>query len=119
MPDDTMTNPDAGMPGVKQIAAPELKAMMDRGAPFELVDVRTPEERHVASLSGSRLLDQAYHDYLVGLDRDTPLVFQCHHGIRSQQAAEYFRRAGFRNLYNLQGGIDAWSTLVDPSVPRY
>jgi monothiol glutaredoxin len=43
----------------------------------------------------------------------------CHHGVRSQQAAEYSRREGFRNLYNLRGGIDAWSLLVDTSVPRY
>ena len=47
------------------------------------------------------------------------MVFQCHHGVRSQAAAEYFQREGFRNLCNLEGGIDAWSTLVDPSVPRY
>ena len=53
------------------------------------------------------------------LDPKTPIVFQCHHGVRSQQAAEYFRREGFRNLYNLRGGIDAWSQFVDPSVPRY
>ena len=53
------------------------------------------------------------------LDRATPIVFQCHHGIRSQHAAEYFREQGFTTLYNLQGGIDAWSLLVDPSVPRY
>ncbi len=119
MPHDLPTTQDSGTPGVTPLAAPELKAMMDRGTPFELVDVRTPEERTVASLTGSRLLDQAYHDYLLGLDRDTTIVFQCHHGIRSQQAAEYFLRAGFRNLYNLQGGIHAWSTLVDPSVPRY
>jgi monothiol glutaredoxin len=55
----------------------------------------------------------------MALDRDTPLVFQCHHGIRSQAAAEYCREQGFRRLYNLTGGIDAWSTLVDPLVPRY
>ena len=48
------------------------------------------------------------------------MLFQCHHGIRSQSAAEYFlREQGFSNLYNLRGGIDAWSQLVDPSVPRY
>jgi monothiol glutaredoxin len=59
------------------------------------------------------------HDALLLIDRDTPIVFQCHHGIRSQGAAEYFRNLGFRNLYNLAGGIDAWAVLVDPSVPRY
>jgi monothiol glutaredoxin len=101
------------------MSAPELKALLDTGARVELVDVRTPGERATAFIEGSRLLDQAYHDELLRMDRQTPLVFQCHHGIRSQQAAEYFRQAGFRNLSNLRGGIDAWSQLVDPSVPRY
>jgi monothiol glutaredoxin len=106
-------------PPIRHLSAPELKALIESGAAFELVDVRTDQERAIASIDGSRLLDQAYHDALLGLDRDTPIVFQCHHGIRSQQAAEYFRHHGFRNLHNLSGGIDAWSVLVDPSIPRY
>lgn len=104
---------------IQQLSAPELKAMIDGGAAFEFVDVRTGEERDVARIDGSRLLDQAYHDHLIGLDRNTPIVFQCHHGIRSQSAAEYCQGLGFQNLFNLRGGIDAWSQLVDPSVPRY
>jgi monothiol glutaredoxin len=104
---------------IRQLSAPDLKAMLDTGTAVELVDVREQWERDVAQIDRSRLLDQAYHDALLLLDRATPLVFQCHHGIRSQQAAEYFRQQGFLNLYNLQGGIDAWSALVDPSVPRY
>jgi monothiol glutaredoxin len=109
---------DVNIP-IRQLSAQELKAMIEKGEPFELVDVRTPEERTVASIEGSRLLDRAYHDELLGRDRDTPLVFQCHHGVRSQAAAEYFGQQGFRNLSNLQGGIDAWSQLVDPSIMRY
>src|SRR5262249_23509800 len=105
--------------GITQLSAPALKSMFDRGDPFELVDVRTREERHIASIEGAHLLDEAYHRHLLALDRDAPLVFHCHHGIRSQAAAEYFLQLGFRNLYNLQGGIDAWSQLVDPDVPRY
>ena len=93
--------------------------MIESGTPFEFVDVRTDEERAFSRIDGSRLLDQAYHDALLRRDRNTPIVFQCHHGVRSQQAAEYFRREGFRNLFNLRGGIDAWSRLVDTSVPRY
>jgi monothiol glutaredoxin len=104
---------------ITQLSAPELKALIDSGESFELVDVRTNEERAVARIEGSRLLDEEYHDALLGLDRETPLVFQCHHGIRSQHAAEYFREHGFRHLSNLRGGIDAWSQLVDPSVARY
>jgi len=111
--------PDDGPPRVIQISAPELKAMIESDQPFELVDVRTEEERAFAAIDGSRLLDRAYHDRLIALDRDTPMVFQCHHGVRSQSAAEYFLSHGFRRLYNLRGGIDAWSQLVDPLVPRY
>jgi monothiol glutaredoxin len=107
------------LPPIRQLSAPELQAQLESGTALELVDVRTDLERAIATIEGSRLLDQAYHDALLLLDRDTPIVFQCHHGIRSQHAAEYFRQHGFRNLYNLRGGIDAWSLLVDPQVPRY
>ena len=104
---------------IQQLSAPELKAMIDGGEAFELVDVRTEWERETARIGGSRLLDQVYHDHLLTLDKATPLVFQCHHGIRSQAAAEYCVEKGFRNVYNVVGGIDAWSLTVDRSVPRY
>ena len=106
-------------PPIRQLSAPDLRALLKSGTAIELVDVRTEEERAIAAIDGSRLLDQAYHDALLVRDRDTPIVFQCHHGVRSQHAAEYFRGQGFRNLYNLWGGIDAWSLLVDTSVARY
>ena len=115
-PEDDGPNVPAG---IRQLSAADLKVMIDSGVPFELVDVRTEEERAIAKIEGSRLLDKAYHDHLLALDRNTAIVFQCHHGIRSQAAAEYCLREGFRNLYNLRGGIDTWSQLVDPSVPRY
>ena len=114
---DNTTAPEP--PPIRQLSATALAALLKSGAAIELVDVRTEEERAIATIDGSRLLDQAYHDALLLRDRDTPIVFQCHHGIRSQHAAEYFRREGFRNLSNLRGGIDAWSLLVDTSVPRY
>ena len=104
---------------IQQLSAPELKAMIDSGTTFEFVDVRTEWERDLAKIEGARLLDQVYHDHLLTLDRHTPIVFQCHHGIRSQSAAEYCQGLGFENLFNLRGGIDAWSQLVDPSVSRY
>ena len=53
------------------------------------------------------------------MDRGTRLVFYCHHGMRSQQAAEHFLQKGFTEVFNLAGGIDAWSQQVDASVPRY
>jgi monothiol glutaredoxin len=108
------------MSTITQITAMELKAMLDRGERLELIDVRTAEERAIAAIEGARLFSESTHQHILSLDRTTPVVFQCHHGIRSQSAAEYYvREHGFQNLFNLDGGIDAWSRLVDPSVPRY
>jgi monothiol glutaredoxin len=104
---------------IHQITAQELKAMIDKGEPFEFVDVRTDGERALATIAGSTLLDQAEHDRLLTLDRQTPIVLHCHHGFRSQSAAQYFQQQGFTTLYNVIGGIDAWSMTVDPKVPRY
>ena len=104
---------------VKQITASELKVMLDRGQPLELLDVRTEAERAIAKIEGARHLDQAAMEDLQELDRDTSLVFQCHHGMRSLAAAHQFLSLGFRNVGNLVGGIEAWSRSVDPAVPRY
>jgi len=107
------------MPEIRQLSASEAAALIESDPTIERVDVRTEQEREIAAIAGFRLLDRKYHDQLMLLDRETPIVFQCHHGIRSQHAAEYFRQQGFTTLYNLHGGIDAWCLLVDPSVPRY
>jgi monothiol glutaredoxin len=104
---------------IQQLSAPTLKQMIEDGARFEFVDVRTEAERELARIDGARLLDQTYYAELLAMDRDTVLVCHCHHGIRSQDAAWHFEQQGFRTIYNLSGGIDAWSQLVDPAVARY
>ncbi len=92
--------------------------MLEGGKPIELFDVRTPGERATANIGGT-LLDEDGRERLESIERDTPLVFYCHHGVRSQAAANHALRMGFREVYNLAGGIDAWSQDVDPDVPRY
>jgi monothiol glutaredoxin len=104
---------------VKPLSAKELKAMMDKGAKLALFDVRTDAERKIAKIEGARLLDREAVESIEAMDKGETLVFHCHHGVRSQAAAERFVALGFTNVYNLQGGIDAWSQAVDPSVPRY
>jgi monothiol glutaredoxin len=104
---------------IRQITAQELKSMLDARVPLELIDVRTEAEWNIARIEGARLLDEAGVEDLKRLARDTLLVFQCHHGIRSQSAAQYFVAEGFTNVANLVGGIEAWSTTVDASVRRY
>jgi monothiol glutaredoxin len=105
--------------GVRQIGPKELKELLGKGEIKELFDVRTPKERATASIEGSKLLDDATMSYLEGLPKETPIAFHCHHGGRSQNAAQHFLGKGFTRVYNLAGGIDAWSQQVDPKVPRY
>ncbi len=111
-------NPNAPPP-VVQLEPRALKAKLDAQEPLELIDVRGPDERAIAKIDGARAWDEDTDRYLAALSPDTQIVFHCHKGGRSQQAAEYLRRKGFRNVHNLAGGIDAWSTEVDPSLPRY
>ena len=102
---------------IRQISPKELAELIAKGT--LLADVRSPMEREVAKIEGGRLLDDAFYDELVALDRATPIAFHCHHGMRSQAAAEHFEQLGFTELYNLAGGIDAWSVEIDPTVRRY
>jgi monothiol glutaredoxin len=111
-------NPNAPA-AVRGLNPRDLKVKLDAGEVRELLDARTPEERARASIDGSRLLDQAAMSHIEGLDRSTPVAVYCHHGGRSRAAAERLLELGFREVYNLEGGIDAWSRDVDPKVPRY
>jgi monothiol glutaredoxin len=106
-------------PRVKSVDVRTLKAKMAADGSLELLDVRSQKERDQAKIEGSKLLDREAQQYLLGLDKATPLYFHCHHGQRSQQAAAFFLSHGFHNVYNVSGGIDAWSLEVDPTVPRY
>ncbi|HUJ62915.1 MAG TPA: Grx4 family monothiol glutaredoxin [Kofleriaceae bacterium] len=106
-------------PMVREVGAKELKALLDSGKVKQLYDVRTPKEREVATIAAATHLDDAAMAALEQLSKDTPIAFHCHHGGRSRGAAEHFLKLGFKTVYNLAGGIDAWSKDVDPSVKRY
>jgi monothiol glutaredoxin len=103
---------------VKQLSPAELKELLDQGR-VTLFDVRPEHERALASLPQARALDEAGQEYLFSLDRGTPIAFLCHHGMRSQNAAQQVLSEGFRNVYNVRGGIHAWSESVDRGVPQY
>lgn len=125
---DFVTGPEGGgfrienpqePPKVRPLSPKNLAEMLKRGDALELIDVRTPREYDIASLDEARLLDREELRRLEGLPKETPIVFLCHHGIRSRSAAEHFVALGFTRIYNLEGGMDAWSVSVDPTVPRY
>ena len=101
------------------IAPRELAELLARDdAPFVL-DVREPHEHAYAKIGGSEPIPLAtLHRAIGSVPRDRDIVVYCHHGIRSAHAVQLLRGAGFR-ARNLSGGIDRWSTEVDPSVRRY
>jgi len=104
-----------------EIRPEELSSRLRAGERVFLLDVRQEWEHQL-----SRLPDQALiplHELPYRLDEVRPegalLVAYCHHGVRSLSAAALLRQAGFADAVSLAGGIDLWSRLVDPSVPRY
>ncbi len=110
-------NPNA--PQVQPMSVRELEAAMAAGESFELLDVRTPEERAIASIPDALLLGEQEAARIESMPKDTMLVLHCHHGGRSQQAAEQFVSLGFTRVYNVVGGIDACSQEIDSIVHRF
>ncbi len=105
---------------VRSISVQELKQKMDAREPLTLVDVREPWEYDIAQISGSLLMPLGeLETRLTELPREGIVVLQCHSGMRSEEGARLLQKAGFANVYNLEGGIEAWSRDVDPTVPRY
>ncbi|MDP6521802.1 MAG: rhodanese-like domain-containing protein [SAR324 cluster bacterium] len=87
---------------------------------IRLLDVRSPQEREQACIENSVLLDQELVEEMLGSwEPESPLMFYCHVGQRSRQAAQYFTSQGFQKVYNISDGISGWSSSVDSSIPQY
>jgi adenylyltransferase/sulfurtransferase len=98
----------------------QLKAKLDRGDRFLLLDVREPHEHQLCRLPGAVLIPmREVPKRLEELDRNQEIVVYCRSGARSAKIAQLLRASGFPVVRNLTGGILAWSDKVDPSVPKY
>jgi adenylyltransferase/sulfurtransferase len=105
--------------GVLEITVEELKSKLDNGENVNVLDVREPHEYEVANI-GARLIPLAeLPQRLVELDQYENFAIHCKTGARSARAVQLLQGAGFQNVYNVKGGIDAWSEEIDPSVPKY
>lgn len=104
---------------VREIGPKELKALLDQGKISHFYDVRPEKERAVAKIDGVPQLDDQTMAAIEELPKDTALAFHCHSGGRSRAAAGHFLKLGFKDVYNLAGGIDAWSRDIDSKIPRY
>ncbi len=97
----------------------EAAELMKGDNPPKLLDVRTPQEHELASIPGAQLFTQETNAEMAGWPKDTAIIFTCHSGPRSMDAASFFAGHAFTNVRYLDGGIDAWSQEIDNNVPRY
>ena len=108
-----------------EVSVADAAALLQRTPPSAallLLDCRMPEEHATAKIAGAMLLPmQEITERVATLEawRDKPIIVHCHHGMRSLRVATWLREQGFPLAQSMQGGIDAWSTDVDPTVPRY
>jgi molybdopterin/thiamine biosynthesis adenylyltransferase/rhodanese-related sulfurtransferase len=103
-----------------EITVDELKKRLDRHDPVFILDVRNPEEFQICRIPGSTLLPlpelpQRFRE----LHQDQEMVIHCKSGMRSLKATNFLRQQGFRKVKNLKGGILAWATSIDPTMPKY
>jgi rhodanese-related sulfurtransferase len=115
------------MLGSKQMGLPieitptEVKRRRDAGEECSLIDVREPEEHQICQITGATLIPM--REVSKQFDRleeaVTPLILFCHHGVRSLTVVSWLREQGLTECTSMEGGIDAWSRDVDPTVPRY
>jgi rhodanese-related sulfurtransferase len=125
-------------PGVNQVRYPrivsetnlpaeaipqDIRRRIDTGEPLMLIDVREPEEHAITRIGGATLIPMrdipANLQQLEARADDATLIVFCHHGVRSLNVVNWLRQQGVDACQSMAGGIDAWSTSVDSSVPRY
>jgi molybdopterin/thiamine biosynthesis adenylyltransferase/rhodanese-related sulfurtransferase len=105
---------------VPSVSVQELKRKLDARERLQLIDVREPFESEIAKIESARLIPLGeLPARLEELDRENYMVVHCHTGKRSAQAVQLLQRAGFPNVFNLEGGIDRWSDEIDPTVQKY
>ncbi|MBW4428813.1 MAG: rhodanese-related sulfurtransferase [Nostoc desertorum CM1-VF14] len=110
---------------MNQISVQELAQRLSSGdASIQLVDVREPQELEIASIEGFVNLPLSqfteWGDQVPNLfNPQAETLVLCHHGIRSAQMCQWLIAQGFTNVQNISGGIDAYSVLVDHSIPQY
>ncbi len=106
---------------VKELPVTELNARLKKGDDnIVVIDVREPWEVSTASIAGTLNIPMnSVPSRLDDIPEEKEIAVLCHHGARSRRIAEFLSHNGFKNVYNITGGIAAWSRDVDPAVPNY
>lgn len=110
---------DSSIKPFEDISVEELKEMMGKNESFQLIDVREPYEYEIANLGGSLIPLGELESRIDEISSTKKLVLMCRSGARSGRALQTLKLLGFKNMYNLRGGILEWAQKIDPSLPRY
>ena len=105
-----------------EIDCRSVKAKLDAGETFLLLDCRNPDEHQTVNIPAARLIPMnELPDRVSELEpfRNQEIVVHCHHGGRSLRVTHWLRQQGFEKVFNMTGGIDQWAIEVDPKAPRY
>lgn len=104
---------------IQDLAPEAFKASLNNNNTI-LIDVREDWEFEICSIEGAQLLPMStIAQTYAQLDKNSHLSIYCHHGVRSLRVIHFLQSQGYENLINLQGGIDAWSSVIDSSVAKY
>lgn len=120
-----MTAPNLPAPDASEEVSPhDVAAWLasgDDGAPV-VIDCREAEELEICKIDGARWIPLGEFPAVVDSLKEFEqrgVVVSCHHGMRSLRAARFLRQQGIKRAFSMVGGIDAWSRVIDPGVPRY
>jgi rhodanese-related sulfurtransferase len=103
-----------------EITPAEVKQRLDKGDKLTLIDVREPWEFDICKIAGAQLIPMnTIPANLQALDSGDELICYCHRGMRSLDVVVWLRGQGVANVKSMAGGIERWSSEIDPNVPRY
>jgi rhodanese-related sulfurtransferase len=104
----------------QSISPTEVAERLRKAENFRFIDVRELHEYEISRVEQAELLPLTqFNDWIGTLKAEEEIVVMCHHGIRSANVCMFLVRNGFEKVWNLDGGIDAWTAEVDATVPRY
>ncbi len=109
-------------PWPTELGVEEVQALRLSDSQARLIDCRELDEWHICKIDGAQLIPLSQFTELAPLklgDKTQHLIVYCHHGVRSMRATLWLRQQGYEKTQSMRGGIDLWSELIDPEVPRY
>ena len=104
---------------MKEVSVQELKELKDKGADFQLIDVREEHELEICEIGGENIAMGDIMDNLDKISKDKQVVIMCRSGARSGTICRALETEGFNNVHNLRGGILAWADEIDSSIEKY